>query len=410
MQPPQSQNNSERPHRRVQVNTRNESLAPEQVEALRAQRATQLTNSDLTEDNTEPRRFDPRTSTRPVINPTKPNLDDVAAAFAAAGQPMQVKKVITNNSGGSNPPEFTRNRVVAPEVALNNPRIEQPISGNPLSFRAVLPSNEVFYQHQQLELRPLEVPEYAKLYRARAENDESLLIDTIDAVCSIDVRNLTPKDFRYLMYQIRINSALKSPYELSYTSIYGNRCKFTVNNTTLTTKVLDATPEEYAEWQTKGLAMPTVRDLEEYNIIKSRLIGAEGEFLWSKAKYLRDGKNVEDKIRRLKAIPPNFIFEEIEQFAKRFEDYGVIESVQLEDNQFNPELALSKLHTDLRLLERSLHNQSLSPTTVELMLERQTNLLAEINRLSAAIDAGEAAPLRETIPFSIEIADFFPTI
>jgi hypothetical protein len=418
------------PRRRITVHTSNEPVTPEQLGSVREQHARRIIQPNLPPPQPQPRatptptNFDPRADfTRQQVNnsprqPPRPSstdnnettMEDVAAAFARAGQPVSFRKSPPASTPAANlSPTQLADNLPSPDDVMHSYRIEKSLGGNPLSFREALPSNEVFYQHSALELRPFEVPEYAKLYRAREENDEGILFDTVDTVCSVDVRDLTIKDFRYLLYKLRINSSLKAPYKLSYTSAYGNRCEYTVNNTNLAVKVLEETAEEYAEWQAQGLTMPTLRDIEEYNGLNKRL-GKEGEFLWSRAKYIT-GRNVEDKIAKLQKLPPDFLFTEIEQFAAKFEAYGVTESVQLQDNKFVPQEALQKLRLELARIDSILENQSVAVALANSLFAQRGVLTDDINRIEHELTTtGEAAPRSETITFSIEIADFFPTL
>lgn len=422
MLPPNRNQQGDSPvRRRIHVESIQNPVTPEQLGIIRedhARRSTPVIEPDNSEE--APTNFNPRQDfvSRQRPNPNPPNrnksevsMEDVAAAFAKAGQPVRFNNPINKTNKANNLPlnELPDDDLPSPDEIMNEYRIHQSISDNPLAFREALPSNEVFYQHPALELRPFEVPEYAKLYRARSENDEGILVDTVDAVCSIDVRNLTVKDFRYLLYKLRTNSSLKAPYKLSYTSAYGNRCEYTLNNTNLDVKVLESTAEEYAGWQAQGLTMPTLRDIEEYNAMSKRL-GKEGEFLWSRAKYVK-GRNVVDKINNLQKMPPDFLFTEIEQFAAKFEAYGVTESVQLLDNKFEPKAALQKLRDDLAKIDSILENQSVAAVLADSLFTQRGVLVDDINRIERELQTtGEAAPKRETITFSIEIADFFPTL
>jgi len=368
----------------------------------------------------------------PVDNPPEPRALDISelqAAFAKAGQAA---------------PKF--NRPTAPETAreklptareellsstAETPVSELPSSGNSLqtatelhqhrvngniapgrfTVREILPSNGVFYNYPELAIRPLSVPDYAKLYRARAETDETLFIDTIaGCVSGVDVRDLSLKDFRYLLYKIRLISTLKSPYQLSYTSMYGNRCTYTVTSTSLDVKILAATAEEYQAWQQRGFNIPTLRDYEEYNSMAVKL-SQEDDWLWSRAKYIQ-GSSVEDKIRRLKQeFDPDILFTDLEEFVRKFEEYGVTESVELADNKFNAQEALKKLREDLRRIDLVLEAPTLPPATADGLLTRRSDVAEEIRRLETELaNTGEATPKRETITFSLEIADFFPVL
>lgn len=341
-------------------------------------------------------------------------IEDIAAAFARAGQPAPKMRNIAE-------PPINKPAAEIPDAIptehdqLTNNRITTALpNDNPFASREILPSNSVFYDYPALSLAPLDVPQYARLYKARRENDESGLIDVVNAACSIDVRDLTVKDFRYLLYKLRTMSSLKAPYKLSYTSAYGNRNDFTVTSTNLQVGILQAKAAEYEDYLLRGFIMPTLRDQEEFNSLQ-RSLAIEGEFYWGYAKYVA-GSDVKDKIANLQTLPLRLgilaadLFAEIDLFAKKFEDYGVTESVELLDKQFKAEPALIKLRADVANIDNML-NGTLEAGFVNSLITRREDLTTDITRIETELaNKGEAAPKRETIEFSIAIADFFPAV
>jgi hypothetical protein len=434
--------------RRMQVNTPTTVITPGQVAAHRhAHAAEVMAEMDITRADTEASAistFNPRDINRitppnrqmppPIPNPipaptTQPappdaqekTMEDVMAAFAKAGQKATI---ISGPNRPVNPPinpeEDLGTTIAAPEeltdeIGLRNVRVEGAIEDTAEnSFRVDLPSNGVFYNFNSIMVRPFDVPELAKLYRARQQRSQTLLIDCVALVCEgIDVRDLTPRDFRYILYQLRINSFLRSPYRLTFTSFYGNRNEFTITESNLDVKLLQASPEEYAEWQARGLSMFTVRDQEEYDNSRQRL-GEDAEFYWSRAKYC-PGANVAEKIKSFHKICKehgiDFMFHEIEQFNRKFEDYGVTETVELTDQHFNAQVALERLNAEILATGSLLRDTTLAVSVADAALERINLLQTEVNRINQEIlTSGEATPRRETIEFSIEVADFFPSI
>jgi len=368
------------------------------------------------------RQIPPNTPPPPTMQTPTKTMDDVMAAFAKAGQKATIISDAPNKPVN---PEIERddlnNTTAVPEGAgladahLNNLRVDEPFDNiDSNSFRVDLPSNGVFYDSGAIQIRPFDVPELAKLYRARQQRSQTLLIDCVDSVCDgIDVRNLTPRDFRYILYQLRINSFLRSPYRLSFTSFYGNRNEFTITESNLDVKLLQATQEEYDEWRERGLVMFTVRDQEEYDNSRQKL-GEDAEFYWSRAKYC-PGNNVADKIKNFRKICKehgiDFMFHEVEEFNRKFEDYGVTETVELSDQHFDAKVALERLNAEVMATGALLRDTTLAVSVADAALERINLLQTDINRINTEIlTSGEATPRRETIEFSIEVADFFPSI
>lgn len=359
----------------------------------------------------------------PRENPQAASVEDVVGALRRAGQKAAI---IRDNAESARSGQVLQQaqteqerielpEQIAPPQRQNNLRVLEPIDPNdPFASRESLPSNGVFYHIDDLTIAPLSVPAYAMLYKARRENNESGLIDVLCSACNVDLRELSLRDFRYLMYKIRILSSLKAPYNLTYTSLYGNRNSFSINDT-MAVKLLEVDPEEYTRAQARGLVIPSLRDFEEFNSQRERL-GDEGDFYWPRAQYCQ-GDSVEEKIHTLKTrsrqlgIRPADFLVEIDEFAAKFDDYGVIESVELADKLFEPQKAIEYFTNLLSDLDSILLSGAIDAGRFEQLTERRDSLRTELQRIQTELsNTGEAAPMRETILFSIEIADFFPIV
>jgi hypothetical protein len=399
---------------RVIVTSHHTPVSQGEVASIRQQHARQITSGDdaeMFEDNA-PIQFNPRKmGASPIPEMEMPQgkptatMEDVTAAFARAGQKMKVEP---QRRPRINPTPQVQES--PPEVEFNTHRVTKPIGKIEDGYRVFLPSNNIFYEYPDLEMRQFDVPDLAVLFRAREEQDETLLIDAVAGTASVDVRDLTPADFRYLLYQHRLHDYLAHPYELTYTSFYGNRNTVTITKTNLRINMLKATKEEYAEALAKGLCIMTVRDQEEFNSLKPTL-GPDADFYWSYAKHLQ-GETVRDKIDKIKSkkVTPDFLFGEVVPFGKKFDDYGVIETIEIQDEKFDAEKAIAKLATEITEATAVLNNSAISVAVADRIFARIGVMQTELDRINTELQTGEAAPKSETISFSIEIADFFPVI
>ena len=298
-----------------------------------------------------------------------------------------------------------------PPAASFQPRIKTEIDTEKFGYHAVregIPSNGVFYDFDDITIRPFNVPDFAKIYRGNVEKRDDLIIDTVNSTTNIDVWDLTEKDFRYVMYWQRLNSFTRNPYNLTWTTFYGNQNTLTINKTNLKVNQLDATREEYQEWKNKGFCMPTMRDLQEYLSLQNTL-SIEDQFLWIRAKYL-SGNSVAEKLQHAVEVNPDEFFIDVKEFVNKFENYGVIESVEAQDTKFNAQEAINKLQEAVDRNAILLDNRALTPDISEQILAKMAAMKDEIARINNELLVGEAAPMRETVTFKIDVTAFFPLL
>jgi hypothetical protein len=350
--------------------------------------------------------------------PAHHSLESIAKIFADAGQPFTVSEKHDPSAKKVPQPLKARAPVVSQpdpieektetETAKSfDPRITSEIDQNlgEHAERLQLASNCIFYNFTDVTVRPFGLPDFTKIEKANRTKNETMIIDIVSGALDVDARDLTQKDFRNLMYHLRIVSFVRNPYRLSWTSIYGNVNVITLNKTTLKIKELNATREEYQEWVARGFCMPTMRDLEEYDGLEDSL-DEDDKTRWIRAKYLV-GNGFREKMARSHTLTPDEYYVDIKEFAQKFEDYGVIEYAEATDQHFNAEAALETLQGYLTTTEAMLQIYHGEEEQVEWNL-KLIGLREEIARIAS--NPGEAAPKRETVEFSISLTDFFSVL
>lgn len=81
-----------------------------------------------------------------------------------------------------------------------------------------IPSSMAFYPGNSLSIKTFRTPHIIKLIDAIEMEDLRLVVEAVSAVLepSFSALDLTPEDFFYCMYWLKINSFKKHPYEVSY--------------------------------------------------------------------------------------------------------------------------------------------------------------------------------------------------
>lgn len=279
-----------------------------------------------------------------------------------------------------------------PPPVNHHPRyVTEPQEQDTRYTRVSVPSNCVFYDFDDIQVRPFEVDDLAKLSRAQLESKTTILIDVIDGVVNQDVRDLTIGDFYYLLYLIRIWSYPKTPLNLTWTSKYGNRNQYEVTRSNIVVDECHMDRDVWYSWQERGFCVPTVRDLE---VFQNENLAPEFQWKYQRAQYLQ-GTSVEDKVAKLTEFRTLGILEDIREFTALI-NHGVVETVEVRDAFFDPRAWLARLQEMLAdTKDRSL----------EFEIRRQ------IRELEARLRKGElVVPDVETIRISINLLAFFPDL
>jgi hypothetical protein len=271
------------------------------------------------------------------------------------------------------------------------------------SFERIdLPSGFVFYDWSEISVKRFEPMDQAKLARAVRHRNLSLVLDVLSSTSNRDARDLSIGDFRALCLWHRLNSYMNTSVNLEWLSRYGNKIKTTIKNTHDKVTHLKSTREEYLEFKQKGFSVPTARDLET---IEGNEIDEDTMYLFDRAQFI-DLDTVKDRIEELKKKGDRIasvtarveklnelgkgnrfsIFEELDDFAEKYQTFGVQEFATITDENFDPQKAIAFL--------RDVADEA---------------SIKEAERIEAAIAAGVTpTALPEEVPLTFSLWNMFP--
>lgn len=275
--------------------------------------------------------------------------------------------------------------------------------------RVDLPSSYLPYKVDALYIRRFEVLDIVRINKALKHRDITWLLDGLNATLDQDIRVLTPPDFRWVMFWHRLNSYLRSPYTVPWTSKYGNKNNSTIEQSNFIVTKIEMSPEDYQGWTDKGLALPTMRDTE---LLEKGGMDEDTTYLFMRAQYVdpeplgaeiaeyerkrHPAPSAQARIDRLIAGGVGML-EDIRDFANATV-HGIVERVKLRDKHFEPEKWLASLKESLKQIE------DMAKANLGLDLQPQIDLVkAEINTLEVRMKNGEAIEADEeevTLGFS----------
>ncbi len=314
------------------------------------------------------------------------------------------------------------------EIEVRTPR---PKEIGPDWVRIDPPSRMVPYEEEALFIKRFGITDIEAIHAAMDSNSVTLYLDALDAVLSMDVRDLTPSDLIYVQYMWRIKSYPSSPYRVDWTSRYGNDHTTRITDTTLDVKWLDMSKEDYAAWKAKGISFPTVRESEAIRDMVSDK-DASKAFIANYAQYvyLDEPPSVDSfqkKIKMLREGSADHLVD-IQEFASKVE-HGVIEAIEVTDEHFEPHAAAKFLEEQasriMGIAENLASDDSMqgmdNSLTLLTLSEEASNYLEEAKAIRAAIEYAETnkettggvvnyAPRKETIALrTISPQDMFPS-
>jgi hypothetical protein len=294
------------------------------------------------------------------------------------------------------------------------------------------PSNMVPYPGvDSLYIKRFGISTLEMIHAAMDSNNKTLYLDAISHNVSMDIRDLTTSDLVFVQYMLRIKSYPSSPYKVRWTSRYGNSHISRIAETTLGIKQLDMSKEEYAQWLAKGISFPTVRESEAIlDMVQDN--GDKNAFLYNHAQYVYldeppSKESFNKKIEFLRNADPDFLVE-IQDFAAKAE-HGVIESIEVTDDQFDPKAAADFLEGQAKsimtMAESLANDDSLQGIDNSMALmtltEEASNFAQEAREIRSSLieekdENGEVIkkeaylPRKETIALrTISPQDMFPS-
>jgi len=172
-----------------------------------------------------------------------------------------------------------------------------------------IPSKMSFYPGNSLCIRTFKTQHITKLIEAVEMEDFSMVVDTVSSVLEpgFSAYLLTPDDFFYCLYWLKLNSFKKSPMEISFTCkskdhidsvLAGNKEKETLKNKVIINKIGSLSVDYMTEEKRNKATEIIVRVREQYNV---DLFPMQVKDMVSMEDYTKRVSAYEDRITLLKA-------------------------------------------------------------------------------------------------------------
>lgn len=373
----------------------------------------------------------PKGNTRPL-----PNKRDMTKV-ASRAEPMDeaAMEAIQRATGGRVPPPrdepvnmaslMGNTASIKQKTPLGEIRAREASGLGPEWTRQDLPSKGVPYDFMEVFLRPLSATGLSKISASVKNNSYPMLVDALDTCINVDIRSLTPEDFNFVMFWVRLNSYPAKPMQIPWTSKYGNENKHIIKTTQLDIIEIEMTREEFDnDWKPRGICFPTVRDME-IQAVDKKTIPEEDVWRVELSQYIDSGKPfnpqtyIQDKLDRLEELVAERgldIQGDIKEFISRT-SHGVREKVMLTDQHFTPAGAVAhwtKLANDLQDVLKSAMEQDMSQNEEIAILGISDRILEyremALNMQKQIDDGVSIKPEQEVITIGINVMDFFPYV
>jgi len=292
-------------------------------------------------------------------------------------------------------------------------------------IRQEVPSHCVPYVgRNDIFIKAIDWSQLGMLSSASKNKSTTMMIDALaKSIRGVDIRDLTPPDFSFLMYNIRNISYPTTQMKVSFITRYGNEVLVPVNLKELEIAELAMTADEYKFYYDQGIQFPTVRDLE---ILFDPDLDEELKFTLEYAQYMRldvefdDNTDfsdyIEQKIAKLNEKGVEFT-KIIDEFAEKA-THGVKEEVRIRDPKFDPLKAADLFENQSTNMVRGM-NALVSNNKIEAGREAAavaimliaSELMDEAKKLRDRVEKGEKVEAEEeTVAVMITATDFFPFI
>lgn len=290
---------------------------------------------------------------------------------------------------------------------------EASFSAQPINdkFQSIdLPSNFIFYDFDTLNVRKFELRDLSKMQKVVKTASNKLFKEVIQGCIDKDVNLLTPGDFKYICYWLRLNSYPKSPMPIEWRSKYGNKNITSIYKDDIQVLAPDITREQLAEWRDKGFEVPVLKFADIFDEMSE---DDEEDFLRSNAQYFK-GNTWEEKIATCEAYIEKNGLESLKE-VNVFDEliyHGVEEEITVTDAKFEPNDYKKSLEDRINKLKLVIANiidvESDEAAMLNVMLE---SLEKEYKELTAKLDAGEVVQAEpETIFLEMEASVFLSPI
>ena len=269
-------------------------------------------------------------------------------------------------------------------------------------------SGGIFYKDgANFSVRRLLGSDIQALAVAGQADSTTLLLDAIGpSLHGIDVRFLTPGDFKHLLYHHRTLSFPKRPWIRRWTSLYGNDNEIQVKDMgEVKFKTPKISHQEYLdEFVSKGLAVPLMRDAEYFELFSPKAIA--DKYIWSQAQYFQ-GDTFKDKLANYHKSTGDIIA--LAVTLKELSEHGVVEEIECIDQHFDPRKWVIELKERSRILESAMLDYMKLDYDAKVIETKEIllNIADEIAEIEADLAAGkEVRPEKETILVPLSAATF----
>lgn len=354
-------------------------------------------------------------------------------------QPARTREVVTNNtnSGGAMaPPNITPEQIRA-KLARNKdenkekdapsrvvspakPRlIVAPTTPETVDYtRIELLSGFIFYEHDELQVRKIDLVTHIKINRAQSTNDFSLLVDAIGSTLlpgGLDIRDLTVPDFYFLLYWHRLNSYSSTPFNVTWTSKYGNQNTYRITDTDISYEPPKLSKEDFLQWYEEGYDLPRVRDIEVW---EREEFSPEEEFIWNKAQWFRslpydNPPSLQGKVDGMMRTSGASLgaIERLNEFKKAIE-HSINEVLEVTDAKFDAVKYMEGRIAYLKELKsRAVEIENSNPILYASYSEEIEIIGEEIKIYEAQLNmGGKVLPDIERVSLNLKPFDFFPAV
>ena len=306
--------------------------------------------------------------------------------------------------------EAQENKNASPVKEMNTKEEAPFIPNIPLDdtrYQSVnLPSNFIFYDFDNIRVRKFELRDLSAMQKVVKTASNKLFKETIQRCVDRDINLLTPGDFKYLCYWLRLNSYPRSPMTIEWTSKYGNKNVTQVYKENITVLAPDITKEQLKQWRDRGFEVPVLKFAD---IFDEKDENSEDEFLYSNAQFFK-GNTWEEKIKTCEDFVNQNGLEALKE-VNTFDEliyHGVEEELTVTDSKFDPQDYKKNLETRINKLKLVISNvidvESEEAAMLNLLVD---NLQEEYATLIKKLDAGEVVQADpETIFLEMEASEF----
>lgn len=267
-----------------------------------------------------------------------------------------------------------------------------------------LPSGFIFYDFDTIRIRKFEIRDLAKMHRVVQNQSQKMFREVIQSCVDRDINLLTPGDFKYTCFWLRLNSYPKTPMTVKWRSKYGNENTAQVLKDKLQSYAPSITKEQYEKYKAEGFTVPTMK----FSYIFDEELNDDDDFLYSNAQYFA-GNTWEEKLKNLDNYVNTNGLESLNNI-KDFDElinHGVQEELTVVDSSFDPLVYRNTLENRLTKLKNKIDTLNEEEEEVVMLQLLYDATEKELNKLNARLEAGEevlAEP--ETIFLEVDATEF----